>query len=107
MIFRLHDDPTRQLEHEELVQQAAQYLEYRGWLVVITHGPRNRPYTKGVTDLIAMKKIDNLLVEIKTEDDELKPDQIKFADNAIRHNLRVYVVKSLEQLTYLVHQHEG
>jgi hypothetical protein len=71
----LRDDPTRALTHDELVAQAVQYLEYRGWLVIVTHDARHRPAEPGVTDLIAMRRGANLLVEIKIDDDVLRPSR--------------------------------
>ena len=94
------------LTHDELVAQAAQYLEYRGWLVIVTHGPRNHPRQPGVTDLIAMRRRANLLVEIKIDRDKPRPDQLEFADHAIRCGLEVYVVRTLDDLVAIVHRCE-
>lgn len=94
------------MSHDELEAQAVQYLEYRGWLVVQTHGPRNRPRQRGVSDLIACRPRRNLLVEIKTDRDQLRPDQLEFADRAIRRGLEIHVVRSLDDLVALVHRYE-
>ena len=106
MRIPLRDDPTRELTHDELVVQAVQYLEYRGWLVIQTHGPHNRPKQRGVTDLVACRPHKNLLVEIKTGDDQLRPDQLEFADRAIRRGLEIHVVRCFDDLVALVHRYE-
>jgi len=102
--IHLRDDPTRALTHDELVAQAVQYLEYRGWLVLITHDARHRPLVPGITDIIAMRRARNLLLEIKTAEDDLREDQVAFADRAIARGLAVHVVRSFEELTDLMHR---
>ncbi|MCE5190275.1 MAG: hypothetical protein LLG08_00590 [Actinomycetia bacterium] len=104
MRIPLRDDPTRALTHDELVAQAMQYLEYRGWLVLPTHDARHRPLVPGITDIIAMRRARNLLLEIKTAEDELREDQVAFADRAIARGLEVHVVRSFEELTDLMHR---
>jgi len=104
MRIPLRDDPTLALTHDELVAQAAQYLEYRGWLVLITHDARHRPLVPGISDLIAMRRARNLLLEIKIDRDDLRADQIAFADRAIARGLEVHVVRSFEELTDLMHR---
>lgn len=104
MRIPLRDDPTRALTHDELVAQARQYLEYRGWLVLPTHDARHRPVVPGITDLIAMKRARNLLVEVKIDRDKLREDQEAFADHAIACGLEVHVIRSIEELTDLMHR---
>ncbi len=104
MRIPLRDDPTRALTHDELVAQAVQYLEYRGWLVIVTHDARHRPAEPGVTDLIAMRRGANLLVEIKIDDDVLRPEQIAFADRAIARGVEPHVIRTFEELTALMHR---
>jgi len=94
------------LSHDELEAQAAQYLEYRGWRVIVTHGPRNRPRQRGVSDLIACRPRRNLLVEIKTDRDQLRPEQIEFANRAISRGLEVHVVRTFDDLVAIVHRYE-
>ena len=100
----LRDDPTRGLTHDELVAQAAQYLEYRGWLVVVTHDHRHRPLTPGITDLIAMRRNGNVLLEAKIGRDVLRPEQIEFRDRAIRRGVDVHEFRSLEELEAIAHR---
>lgn len=104
MRIPLRDDPTRALTHDELVAQAVQYLEYRGWLVLPTHDARHRPLVPGISDLIAMRPGKNLLLEMKIDRDKLREDQEAFADRAIARGLEVHVVRSLEELTDLMHR---
>ena len=98
MTFLLRDDPTRKLIHDELVAQAAQYLELRGWLVFRSHGPRNRPRDPGITDIIAMRRSANLLIEVKVGRDKQSRGQFDFLDKAIRCGLQVYVVRSIDDV---------
>ncbi|HXK36135.1 MAG TPA: hypothetical protein VJ553_00960 [Candidatus Paceibacterota bacterium] len=107
MRFLLRDDPTRQLTHDELVAQAAQYLTLMGWFVIVTHGPKHRPITPGVTDLIAMRRGQNLLLEVKTERRKQDPDQVEFADRAIRCNLEVRVVRTLDEVIAIATARDG
>jgi hypothetical protein len=97
-LIRMRDDPTRALTHDELLQQAAQYLELFGWLIIPTHDAWHRPLIPGITDLIAMRRGMNLLLEAKIGRDKLRPAQIDFANRAIRCGLEVHVVRSLDEV---------
>lgn len=41
-------------DHDIIERDIAQYLSYRGYLVLRTHGPRNRPKEDGIPDLICV-----------------------------------------------------
>jgi hypothetical protein len=104
--FLLRDDPTRQLIHDELEAQCYQYLTLLGWLVVRTHDGKHHPRELGVTDLIAPAK-GSLLLEIKRGRDKLRPDQIAFADRAIRCGLEVHEIRSLDEVIAIATARNG
>lgn len=106
MKIRLRDDPTRQLAHDELVAQAAQYLELHGLLVIVTHDAKHRPVEPGITDLIALAP-GSLLLEAKVGRDKLRPDQIEFRNRAIRCGLDVHEVRSLDEVIAIDHRSRG
>ena len=107
MRFLLRDDPTRQLTHDELEDQAYQYLTLLGWLVVRTHGPKNHPFELGVTDHIATRPGCTLRPGYKIGRDKLRPDQIRFADRAIRCGLEVHEIRSLEEVIAIATARNG
>lgn len=97
-MIHLRDDPTRAIDHDELERQCIQCLTLFGWLVIPTHGPRHRSIVPGITDLIALRRGQCLLLEVKVGRDKLRPDQVDFADRAIRCGVEVRVVRTLDEV---------
>lgn len=84
--------------HETLEAQAYQSLTYMGWLVIRTHGPRNRPVEPGVSDLVCMKGNRNMVLEVKTGVDKLSEKQEIFRARAFRCGVPHYEVRSFEDV---------
>lgn len=102
-MIHLRDDPSRAPTHDELLRQAAQYLEYRGFLAVITHDAKHRPCTPGVFDLLALAP-GSIIVDAKTGRDKLQPEQQDFADRAIRCGIHVHELRSIDDLVAIAHR---
>lgn len=86
------------MSHDELETVVGDYLTLRGYLVVRTHGPRNKPVQPGVPDLIAMQNGRALLVEVKAGRDRQRADQMDFEERARRRGVPYVVVRSLEDV---------
>lgn len=69
--------------HAEIQKEVKEYLESFGWYVIENKKGKQSKYyksgAKGMADLLAIKPMSNIYwIEIKTENDIQKPDQIEF-----------------------------
>jgi hypothetical protein len=53
------------IKESDIQRHIKAHLELRGWLVIETHGPFNRPAHEGITDLIAVKYGFTVWIECK------------------------------------------
>ena len=68
---------TSMLERD-VQRQIVDGLRARGAEVIVTHGPKNRPVTVGVSDLIAVLDGSVLFIEVKGEDGTASEEQLSF-----------------------------
>lgn len=81
-----------------------QYLRTRGFLVLRTHGPRNRPAEEGIPDLLvyppfAMGR--ETWIEVKAKGGRLSDDQAFMHDRLQDRGARVIVARSVEDVAGL------
>jgi hypothetical protein len=87
------------MSHEDMVTWCAAYLTRTGWMVERTHGPRNRPQEKGVSDLQAHKPAPGgysrwVCLEIKIGKDPVRDYQGAWLARAREHGAMILVIRS-------------
>ena len=74
-----------------------QYLSLRGFLVLRTHGPRNRPVEEGIPDLVCVPPMGGkmLWVEVKAKGGRVSPAQADMHACLTERGQRVIVARSV------------
>lgn len=89
-------------DHADLQRSVKDYLESLGYTVLVTkHGKTSKHYRrpkseKGILDLVAFK--DPKWIEIKTENDIIKPGQQEFIIKEIGKGHECFVVRSMDDV---------
>ncbi len=89
------------MSEAELQQRVCQMLAQKGWLVLesdkasMGQGKRKGAFGVGFPDLIVMRRRTCLLIELKTEKGDVRPDQTEMhAKLAHLHGIQVAVCRS-------------
>jgi hypothetical protein len=85
-------------DHDRLEGQVLAYLLFTGWFAWSTHGPRNRPATAGMPDILAVKDGAMLAVEVKAGKDKPSARQEVFLRELDKHGVVVVIAHSLDEV---------
>lgn len=83
----------------DIERDILRYLALRGVFAWTTHGPRNRPTTPGVPDIIGADRAGRMVaIEVKTSAGKVSERQEEFHAGLLRCSVRVLVARSLDDV---------
>jgi Holliday junction resolvase len=84
----------------QIERDIVQYLRLRGYMVLRTHGPRNRPTEDGIPDLLAYGEWKTLPVwiEVKTPEGRISEVQAEMHAALTERGARVIVARSIQDV---------
>jgi Holliday junction resolvase len=91
------------MTESEIERDIIQYLRLRGYMVLRTHGPRNRPLAEGLPDLLVCRESykEPVFVEVKNETGKLSIAQAEMHAALTEHGVRVIVARSIADVEKL------
>ena len=89
--------------HNEIERDCDELLRFRGFRVIHTHGPLNRPRESGIPDLLCYPRSSTvpLWVEVKAGKDKLSEKQAEFFADMTERGVRCIVARSVKDVENL------